>query len=148
LAKKLAIQLNSQSFCSEISQPNKSTEGRLVKKVNVTEEFKQIREYWNPYVAADLNGQQVKLVKLKGKFIWHRHDKEDEMFLAVKGRFRMEFRNKHVRVEQGEFIVVPRGVDHRPVAEEEAQFLLFEPASTLNTGNVRNEHTRQKLARI
>ena len=119
-----------------------------MKKVNVTEEFKQIREYWKPYVAADLNGQQVKLVKLKGKFIWHRHDKEDEMFLVVKGRFRMELQNRHIWVEQGEFIVVTRGVNHRPVAEEEAQILLFEPASTLNTGNVRNDRTRRKLENL
>jgi len=119
-----------------------------MEKVNVAEKFKQIREYWKPYIVAELNGQYVKLGKLKGEFIWHHHKNEDEMFLVVKGRFRMEFRDKHVWLEKGEFIVVPRGVEHRPVAEEEAHILLFEPASTLNTGNVRDERTLEKLERI
>jgi len=119
-----------------------------MEKVNVAEKFKQIREYWKPYIAAELNGQQVKLDKLKGEFIWHHHDNEDEMFLVVKGRLRLEFRSRHVWLEEGEFMVVPRGVDHRPVAGEEAHVLLFEPASTLNTGNVRDERTLQKLERI
>ena len=119
-----------------------------MEKVNVAEKFKQIREYWKPYIVAELNGQHVKLGKLKGEFIWHHHKNEDEMFLVVKGRFRMEFRDKHVWLEEGEFIVVPRGVEHRPVAEEEAHILLFEPASTLNTGNVRDERTLEKLERI
>jgi len=119
-----------------------------MEKVNVAEKFKQIREYWKPYVVAELNGQYVKLDKLKGEFVWHHHRDEDEMFLVVKGRFRMEFRDKHVWLEEGELIVVPRGVEHRPVAEEEAHVLLFEPASTLNTGNVRDERTLDKLERI
>jgi mannose-6-phosphate isomerase-like protein (cupin superfamily) len=119
-----------------------------MEKVNVAEKFKQIREYWKPYVVGELNGQLVKLDKLKGEFIWHHHDNEDEMFLVVKGRFRIEFRDMHVCVKEGEFIVVPRGVEHRPVAEEEAHIILFEPASTLNTGNVRDERTREKLERI
>ena len=117
-------------------------------KVNLMEKFKQIHEFWKPYIAAELNGQHVKLDKLKGEFIWHHHDNEDELFLVVKGRFRIEFRDKHVWVEEGEFIVVPRGVEHRPVAEEEAYILLFEPASTLNTGNVRDDRTQDKLETI
>jgi mannose-6-phosphate isomerase-like protein (cupin superfamily) len=125
-----------------------NAEGRVMEKVNVAEKFKQIREYWKPYVVAELNGQYVKLDKLKGEFVWHHHRDEDEMFLVVKGRFRMEFRDKHVWLEEGELIVVPRGVEHRPVAEEEAHVLLFEPASTLNTGNVRDERTLDKLERI
>jgi len=120
----------------------------MVEKVNVAEKLEAIGDYWNPRVVGELNGQQVKLVKMKGEFVWHRHENEDEMFLVVKGRLRMEFRDKHVSVERGEFIVVPRGVEHRPVAEEETHVLLFEPASTLNTGNVRNERTREKLERI
>jgi mannose-6-phosphate isomerase-like protein (cupin superfamily) len=120
----------------------------FAEKVNVAERFKKIREYWRPYVAAELNEQHVKLVKLKGEFVWHHHEREDELFLALKGRFRMEFRERDVWVEEGEFIVVPRGMEHRPVAEEEAQVLLFEPASTLNTGNVRDERTLDKLDRI
>lgn len=119
-----------------------------MEKVNVLKKFEQIREYWKPYIVAELNGQYVKLAKLKGEFVWHHHDREDEMFLVVKGKFRMEFRDKHVWIEEGEFIVVPRGVAHRPVAEEEAHILLFEPASTLNTGNVRDERTLEKIDRI
>ena len=119
-----------------------------MEKVNVPEKFKQISDYWKPYIVAELNGQQVKLDKLKGEFIWHHHENEDEMFLVVKGRFRMEFRDRHVWLEEGEFIVVPRGVEHRPVAETEAHILLFEPASTLNTGNVRNELTVEKVDKI
>ena len=119
-----------------------------MEKVNVAEKFREIREYWKPYIVAELNGQHVKLDKLKGEFVWHHHQNEDEMFLVVKGRFRMELRDKHAWVQEGEFIVVPRGVEHRPVAEEEAHILLFEPASTLNTGNVRDEWTLEKLERI
>jgi mannose-6-phosphate isomerase-like protein (cupin superfamily) len=119
-----------------------------VEKVNLAEKFKQIQEYWKPYIVGELNGQQAKLVKLKGEFVWHHHGNEDEMFLVVKGRFRMEFPDRHVWLEEGEFIVVPRGVEHRPVAEEAAHVLLFEPMSTLNTGNVRDERTLEKLERI
>ncbi|PYV95091.1 MAG: cupin domain-containing protein [Acidobacteria bacterium] len=122
-------------------------------KVNIAEKFQHIHEYWKPYIAAELNGQAVKLDKLKGEFIWHHHEHEDEMFLVVKGRFRMEYRDKdfrdrHIWIEEGEFIVVPRGVEHRPVAEEEAWIMLFEPASTLNTGNVENEMTLRELERV
>ena len=127
-------------------------------KVNIADKFSQIHEYWKPYIAAELNGQHVKLDKLKGEFIFHHHENEDEMFLVVKGRFRMEFRtgegpgapkeDRHVWLEEGEFIVVPRGVEHRPVAEEECWILLFEPASTLNTGNVVNEWTVRDLEKV
>jgi len=119
-----------------------------MEKVNVVEKFGQIREYWKPYIAAEVNDHLVKLDKLKGEFVWHRHADEDEMFLVVKGRFRMEYRDRQVWIEDGEFIVVPRGVEHRPVAEEEAWVLLFEPGSTLNTGDVKNERTIQELERI
>lgn len=117
-------------------------------KVNIADKFSQIHEYWKPYIAAELNGQYVKLDKLIGEFIFHHHENEDEMFLVVKGRFRMEFRNRHVWLEEGEFVVVPRGVEHRPVAEEECLILLFEPATTLNTGNVVNERTVERLERV
>ncbi len=119
-----------------------------MEKVNIAEKFGQIREYWKPYIAAELNGQCVKLDKLKGEFIFHHHENEDELFLVVKGRFRMEFRDRHEWIEEGEFIVVPRGVEHRPVADEECWILLFEPASTLNTGNVVNERTLKELQRL
>jgi mannose-6-phosphate isomerase-like protein (cupin superfamily) len=119
-----------------------------MEKVNIFEKFSHITEYWKPYIAAELNGQMVKLDKIKGEFVFHHHDHEDELFLVVKGRFRMEFRDRHIWVEEGEFLVVPRGVEHRPVADEECWFLLFEPASTLNTGNVVNERTQRELERV
>jgi mannose-6-phosphate isomerase-like protein (cupin superfamily) len=119
----------------------------MPEKVNIADKFAKISEYWKPYVAAELNGQLVKLDKLKGEFIWHHHEHEDELFLCVKGRFRIEFRDRQVWLEPGEFLVVPRGVEHRPVADEEAWILLFEPASTLNTGNVENERTWHELER-
>jgi mannose-6-phosphate isomerase-like protein (cupin superfamily) len=117
-------------------------------KINLKQKFSLFSEHWKPKIAGDLNGQMVKLVKFLGPFVWHHHDNEDEMFLVVKGRFRMEFRDRHVWIEEGEFIIVPRGVEHRPVADEEAHVLLFEPGSTLNTGNVQNERAVPKLDRI
>jgi len=125
-------------------------------KINLHEKLSLIKDYWNPRILAELNGQYVKLVKFQGPFTWHHHEAEDEMFLVVKGRFRMEFRQpsddsseagqqREVWLEEGEFMVVPRGVEHRPVADEEAEVLLFEPASTLNTGNVRDDFTVSKL---
>ncbi|MEO8295568.1 MAG: cupin domain-containing protein, partial [Gemmatimonadota bacterium] len=96
----------------------------------------------------ELNGQQVKAVKFKGEFVWHHHDNEDELFLVVKGSFRMEFRDRAVDLAEGDMIVVPRGVEHRPVADEEVEILLFEPAGTLNTGNTRNDKTRDVLSRL
>jgi len=117
-------------------------------KVNVAEKFSKIHEHYKPHVAADLNGQQVKLVKFEGPFVFHHHDNEDEMFLVVKGRFRMEFPDHHEWIEEGEFIVIPRGVEHRPVADEEVSVILFEPASTLNTGNVVNQLTQRELQRV
>ena len=121
-------------------------------KINLAEKFSLIRDHWNPRIVGELNGQYLKLVKFQGPFTWHHHDNEDEMFLVVKGRFRMEFRElggaaaaapqaKETWLEQGEFCIVPRGVEHRPVADEECHVLLFEPATTLNTGNVQDEFT-------
>lgn len=117
-------------------------------KVNIQQKLSLFQAHWQPKIVAELNGQYVKLVKFQGPFVWHHHDDEDEMFLVVKGRFRMEFRDRQVWLEEGEFLVVPRGVEHRPVAEEEAHVMLFEPASTLNTGNVHSERTVAKLDRI
>jgi mannose-6-phosphate isomerase-like protein (cupin superfamily) len=117
-------------------------------KVNLAEKLALFSDYWSPKVVGELNGQQVKLVKFKGPFTWHHHDAEDEMFLVVKGRFRMELRDRNVELAEGEFIVVPKGVEHRPVADEEVHVLLFEPATTLNTGNVVNERTVRELERL
>lgn len=120
----------------------------ILDKVNVGRKLALFDERWSPKIVGDLNGQQVKLVKMLGPFVWHHHGEEDELFLVVKGRFRMEFRDGEEWIEEGEFIVVPRGVEHRPVAEEEAHVLLFEPASTLNTGSVKDELTLESLDRI
>ena len=119
-----------------------------MEKVNLPEKFGLFTEHWSPKIAGQLNGQQIKLVRFLGTFVWHHHDNEDELFFVVKGRFRMEFRERQVWVEEGEFLIVPRGIEHRPVAEEEVHVLLFEPASTLNTGNVQNERTLETLERI
>jgi mannose-6-phosphate isomerase-like protein (cupin superfamily) len=119
-----------------------------VEKVKIAEKLSLFDERWSPKVVGELNGQHIKLVKLLGEFVWHHHDEEDEMFLVIDGRIRMEFRDREVWIEEGEFIVVPRGVEHRPVAEEEASVMLFEPASTLNTGNVRDGMTVTELDRI
>ncbi|MDQ2746979.1 MAG: cupin domain-containing protein [Acidobacteriota bacterium] len=107
-----------------------------MEKVNLAEKFALINEHWRPKVVGELNGQEVKLVKFQGEFPWHQHDNEDEMFLALKGSFRIEFRDKTVELSEGEFIIVPRGVEHRPIAENEVEVLLFEPANLKNTGNV------------
>ena len=113
-----------------------------IRKVNLREKFALINEFRSPRTAGELNGQEIKLVKMKGEFIWHHHENEDEMFLVVQGQFTMSLRTGDVELHEGEFIIIPRGVEHKPVAVEEAHILLFEPASTLNTGNVRNEFTR------
>lgn len=119
-----------------------------MEKVNLSEKFALFNDYWNPKIAGELNGQQVKLVKFKGPFTWHHHDNEDELFLVVKGSFVMELRDKNITLNEGEFLVVPRGVEHRPNAAEEVAVLLFEPASTLNTGNTENEFTKTTLDSI
>jgi mannose-6-phosphate isomerase-like protein (cupin superfamily) len=119
-----------------------------MRKVNINEKFSQFTDYWNPRIIGELNGQQVKAARLKGEFIWHHHEHEDELFLVMKGKLKMEFRDKTVEIGEGEFIIVPRGVEHKPVAEEEVELLLFEPASTLNTGNVENEKTKKELKHI
>ena len=119
-----------------------------MEKISLREKLDSFSEHWSPKIVGELNGQHVKLVKFQGEFVWHHHEQEDELFLVVKGRFRMELRNRDIWLEEGELLVVPRGVEHRPVAEEEVEVLLFEPASTLNTGNVENERTVHQLQRI
>jgi mannose-6-phosphate isomerase-like protein (cupin superfamily) len=119
-----------------------------VEKVSIREKLARFSGHWSPKIVGELNGQHVKLVKFQGEFLWHHHEHEDELFLVIQGRFRMEFRDRQIWLEEGEFLIVPRGVEHRPVAEDEAHVLLFEPASTLNTGNVQNERTLSQLERI
>lgn len=116
--------------------------------IDLREKFAAISEYWSPRIVAELNGQHVKLVKFRGEFVWHHHDYEDELFLVHRGGFRMEFRDRVVELNAGDLIVVPRGVEHRPVADEEVEVVLFEPAGTLNTGNVINERTVREPARV
>lgn len=115
---------------------------------HIQEKLALFAEYWSPRVVGELNGQHVKLVKLLGEFVWHKHDHEDELFLVVHGRFRMEFRDREVWLEEGEILIVPRGVEHRPVANHEAHVLLFEPVGPLNTGDVREEGPVERSERI
>ncbi|HYM92696.1 MAG TPA: cupin domain-containing protein [Chitinophagaceae bacterium] len=117
-------------------------------KVNLSEKFSVFNDYRSPKIVGELNSQQVKLVKLKGPFIWHHYDNEDELFYVVKGSLDMEFRDKIVTVNEEEFIIVPRKTEHRPNASEEVHIMLFEPASTLNTGNIENEFTKKELKKI
>jgi len=119
-----------------------------MQKVKISDKFALIKSHYDPKIIAELNGQHVKLVKLKGPYVWHHHEAEDELFLVVKGRFCMELRDERIWLHEGELLVVPRGVEHRPVAKEEAHILLFEPASTVNTGNVQNEMTKLEIDRI
>ena len=119
-----------------------------MEKINLAEKFSLFTDYYNPRIIGELNNQHVKAVKLKGEFVWHSHEHEDELFLVIKGRLIMELRDKIIEINEGEFIIVPHGVEHKPVAEEEVHILLFEPATTLNTGDVENEMTRKELEKL
>jgi mannose-6-phosphate isomerase-like protein (cupin superfamily) len=116
--------------------------------VNLAQKLRSFQDLWSPKIVGELNDHYVKLVKLKGEFVWHHHDAEDELFLVVKGRLQLKFRDRDLWLSEGEFAIVPRGVDHLPIAPEETHVLLLEPKSTLNTGNVRNERTVKELDRI
>ncbi|MBL8005129.1 MAG: cupin domain-containing protein [Candidatus Kapabacteria bacterium] len=116
--------------------------------INLQEKFAQFSEHWSPKVVGELNGQHIKLAKFQGEFVWHKHDEEDELFFVVNGSFVMEFRDKNVLLNEGEFLIVPKGVEHRPVATEEVWVMLFEPASTLNTGDTINELTKFELEKL
>ncbi len=120
----------------------------MIEKVTLAQKFRLFRDYWSPKIAGELNDSYVKLVKLNGEFVWHHHEAEDELFLVVKGRLLIRLRDRDLRLEEGEFVIIPRGVDHLPIAEEEVHVLLLEPKSTLNTGNVQNERTVAALERI
>ena len=123
-----------------------------LKKVTLPEKFASFQDHWSPKIVGELNGQHVKLVKFQGEFVWHHHETEDELFLVVRGSFRMDYRDesgdKHINLTVGEFLIVPHGVEHRPCADEEVEVLLFEPATTLNTGNVRSELTVETLENL
>ena len=120
----------------------------MIEKVNLAQKFRLFDDYWSPKIAGEVNDSHVKLVKVKGEFVWHHHEAEDELFLVVKGRLRIRLRDRDVDLTEGEFVIIPRGVEHLPVADEEAHVLLLEPKSTLNTGNVQNERTVADLEGI
>ena len=116
-----------------------------MEKVIIADKLGLFSEYWSPKIVGELNGQHIKLVKLKGEFVWHKHDDEDEMFLVIEGVLKMELRDKTIEIHKNEFLIVPKGTEHRPVADKEVSVMLFEPASTVNTGNTENELTQHKL---
>jgi mannose-6-phosphate isomerase-like protein (cupin superfamily) len=119
-----------------------------MEKINISRKLSLFSDHWNPRIVGELNGQHVKLVKFKGEFVWHHHEQEDELFYVVEGNFRMEFRDRIVELKKGEFLIVPKGVEHRPVADEEVSVMLFEPASTINTGNNPGEFTKTDLSKL
>lgn len=120
----------------------------MLNKVNLQEKFDLISKTWTPIIVGELNGQQVRLVKIKGEFVMHQHENEDELFLVIKGSMKMDYGDRMVNVAEGEFIIIPHGTKHRPIAENETQILLFEPASVLNTGDVVNEYTHNSPKRM
>lgn len=119
-----------------------------MEKVNIAQKLGLFSDHWSPKIVGELNGQQVKLAKFKGEFVWHKHELEDELFFVIKGSFKMEFRDRAILVNENEFLIVPKGVEHRPVAEEEVSVMLFEPATTLNTGDADSELRKPELDRI
>ena len=119
-----------------------------MKKINISQKLAQFNDHWNPRIIGELNKQHVKLAKLKGEFIWHKHDDEDEMFLVLKGTLKIEFRDRTETIQENEIIIVPKGVEHKPIADEEVSIMLFEPATTINTGALENERTRKNLESI
>jgi mannose-6-phosphate isomerase-like protein (cupin superfamily) len=116
-----------------------------MEKVNLSDKLSRFSDHWRPKIVGQLNGQQVKLAKLQGEFVWHAHEKEDELFLVIEGRLVIQLRDREIVLDPGEFVIIPRGVEHKPVADEEVHVLLFEPVSTLNTGTLRNERTVEQL---
>ena len=120
----------------------------MVKKINIDQKLSLFNDHWNPRIIGELNKQHVKLAKIKGEFIWHKHDDEDEMFLVLKGTLKIEFRDRTETIQENEIIIVPKGVEHKPIAEEEVSIMLFEPATTINTGELENERTRKNLESI
>ena len=119
-----------------------------MKKINISQKLAQFNDHWNPRIIGELNKQHVKLAKIKGEFIWHKHDDEDEMFLVLKGTLKIEFRDRTETIQENEIIIVPKGVQHKPIADEEVSIMLFEPATTINTGDLENERTRKNLESI
>ena len=120
----------------------------MIEKINILEKLSLFHDHWSPKIVGEVNESHVKLAKLKGEFVWHRHDHEDEMFLVIKGKLLMKLRDRDIELNEGEFVIIPKGVEHLPVANEEVHLMLFEPKTTLNTGNLKNERTVEKLESI
>ena len=120
----------------------------MIEKINILEKLSLFHDHWSPKIVGEVNESHVKLAKLKGEFVWHRHDHEDEMFLVIKGKLLMKLRDRDIDLNAGEFVIIPKGVEHLPVANEEVHLMLFEPKTTLNTGNLKNERTVEKLESI
>jgi mannose-6-phosphate isomerase-like protein (cupin superfamily) len=144
---------NQNATRSTAIAPRKKKNAAPLSKVCLSQQFARFNDYWSPKVAGDLNGQQIKLAKFYGEFPWHHHAREDEMFLVVRGSFRMDYRDaagvrRSLQIGEGEFVIIPRGMEHRPCARSEAHVLLFEPAGTLNTGHKQNRHTVRNLERL
>jgi mannose-6-phosphate isomerase-like protein (cupin superfamily) len=131
-----------------LERDQKAVSNDAIGVVNLREAFGRFQDHWSPKVAGQINDMQVKLVKLQGEFVWHHHEQEDELFLVVRGRLLLRLRDRELWLEEGEFAIIPHGVEHQPVAEEEVQVLLLEPAGTLNTGNVSNERTVRDLEQL
>ncbi|WP_024345786.1 cupin domain-containing protein [Lacrimispora indolis] len=119
-----------------------------MEKVNINEKLNAFSEYWSPKIVGDINESYVKLAKLKGEFVWHMHENEDEMFMVIRGRLLIKLRTEDIILNEGEFFIIPRGIEHMPVAEEEVHVMLLEPKTTLNTGNIKNERTVEALEKI
>ena len=117
----------------------------IMKKINISQKLAQFNDHWNPRIIGELNKQHIKLAKIKGEFIWHKHDDEDEMFLVLKGTLKIEFRDRTETIQENEIIIVPKGVEHKPIADQEVSIMLFEPVTTINTGTLENERTRKNL---
>jgi mannose-6-phosphate isomerase-like protein (cupin superfamily) len=137
-----------KQLIDKVPASRRNNRGLVIDKINLDEKFSLFREHWRPKIVATVNGQDIKIIKVKGEFVWHRHNDEHGFFMTWKGRFRVEFRNRVVELGPGECVVVPKGVEHRTCAEEEALVLCFEPAGVLNTGNFRNEQTATVLDKI
>ncbi len=120
----------------------------MIEKINIREKLSLFHDHWSPKIVGEINESHVKLAKLKGEFVWHHHDHEDEMFLVIKGKLLMKLRDRDIDLNEGEFVIIPKGVEHLPVANEEVHLMLFEPKTTLNTGNLKNERTVEKLESI
>jgi len=139
------VPLATPDFCVNWQKINQEL---AMNKVDLKEKLSLFNEHWKPKIVGELNGQYVKLAKLKGEFVWHKHENEDELFMVIKGKLKIKLRNNEVDLEEGQFFIIPRGVEHLPFAEEEVHVMLFEPKTVLNTGDKKNERTVEKIEKL